>query len=79
MENLKISKLLNNSTASKFGWINVNDLSNGQYSVSKYSTFKTMLSVQCYDQIYVIIVMQIVKGRITVEGDNGDKKKKKKK
>ena len=47
MENLKISKLLNNSTASKFGWINVNDLSNGQYSVSKYSTFKTMLSVQC--------------------------------
>ena len=47
MENLKISKLLNNSTESKFGWINVNDLSNGQYSVSKYSTFKTMLSVQC--------------------------------
>ena len=45
MEKLKISKLLNNSTASSFGWINVNDLSNGQYSVNKYSTFKTML--QC--------------------------------
>ena len=43
MENLKILKLLNNSTASKFGWINVNDLSNGQYSVNIYSTFKTML------------------------------------
>ena len=38
MEHCKISKLLNDSTASKFvtkKWIEVNDLSSGQYSASK--------------------------------------------
>ena len=40
----KISKLLNNLTISKFvtrNWIEVNDLSGGQYSVNKHIRFKT--------------------------------------
>ena len=38
MEHYKISKLLNNSKVSKFvtkKWIEVNDLSSGQYPVEK--------------------------------------------
>ena len=38
MEHYKISKLLNDSTVSKFvtkKWIEVNDLSSGQYYVNK--------------------------------------------
>ena len=38
MEHSTVSKLLNDSTASKFvtkKWIKVNDLSSGQYSVKK--------------------------------------------
>ena len=44
MEHYEISKLLNYSLASKFAtkkWIEVNDLSSGQYSVSKSIRFKT--------------------------------------
>ena len=43
MEHYKISKLLNDSTVSKFvkKWIEINDLSSGQYSVNKYIRFKT--------------------------------------
>ena len=40
----KISKLLNDSTVSKFvtrKWIEVNDLSSSQYSVDKNVRFKT--------------------------------------
>ena len=49
MEHYKISKLLNNSTMSKFvtkKWIEVNDLSSGQYSVNKNITFKTSMLFQ---------------------------------
>ena len=44
MEHHKISKLLNDSTVPKFltrKWIEVNDLSGGQYSVDKNVRFKT--------------------------------------
>ena len=43
MEYYKISKLLNNSTVSKFitkEWIEINDLSSGQYSINKYIKFE---------------------------------------
>ena len=46
MEHYKISKLLNNSTVSKFvtrEWIEVNDLSSDQYSVNKIIRFKTSM------------------------------------
>ena len=49
MECEKISKLLNNSTVSKFlkkkkkKWIKVNKLSNGQYSVNKNIRFNTSI------------------------------------
>ena len=45
IENYKISKLLNNSTASRFltkKWVEVNNLSSGQYSVNKNTRFKTI-------------------------------------
>ena len=49
MEYEKISKLLNDSTVSKFlkkkkkKWIKVNKLSNGQYSVNKNIRFNTSI------------------------------------
>ena len=53
MEHYKISKLLNNSTVSKFvtkKWIEINDLSSGQYSANKNIRFKTsMLISDLYD------------------------------
>ena len=51
MEHYKISELLNDLTVSKFvteKWVEVNDLSSGQYSVNKHTGF-----------IYVIIVVNI--------------------
>ena len=44
MEHHKIFKLLNNSTVLKFEsrkWIEVNDLTNDQYSLNKNIRFKT--------------------------------------
>ena len=46
MEHYKISKLLNDSTVSKFvtkKWVEVNDLWSGQYSVNKNIRFKTSM------------------------------------
>ena len=46
MEHCKISKLLNYLTLSKFvtkKWIEVNDLSSGQYSVNKKIRFETSM------------------------------------
>ena len=67
-EPYKISKLLNDSTVSKFEikkWVEVNDLSRGQYSVNKNITFKTSMlrSDWCgdYNDAYIV-----VKGRIYV-------------
>ena len=60
MEQHKISKLLNNSTVSKFvtrKWIEVNDLSGGQYSVNKNIRFKApMLRSDCcdYSDAYIL-------------------------
>ena len=49
-------------------WVEVNDLSSVQYSVNKNIRFKTsMLRSDLFDT-YII-----VKGKITVEGDDGDK------
>ena len=73
MEHYKISKLLNDSTVSKFvtkKWIEVNDLSSGQYSVNKNIRFKTSMlrSDFCdYSNAYIV-----VKGD-SVEGDSDAK------
>ena len=59
MEDYKISKLLNDSNASKFvtkKWIEINDLLSGQYSVNKNIWFKTSM----LRYIYVTIVMHIL-------------------
>ena len=59
MEHCKKSKLLNDSTVSKFvtkKLIEGNDLSCGQYSVNKNIRFKTSM----VRSIYVTIVMHIL-------------------
>ena len=46
MKHYRISKLLNDSTVSKFvmkNWIEVNDLSDGQYSVNKNVRLKNLM------------------------------------
>ena len=71
-EHFKISKLLNDSTISRFvtrkwiEWFQLNDLSNGKYSVDKNIRFK--------NQICIIIAMKyiIVKGTITHAGTNAN-------
>ena len=61
MENHKISKLLDNSTASKFlttKFIDINDLLTGQYSVNKNIRFKTptLRSDLCdYSNAYIVV------------------------
>ena len=69
MEHYEISKLLNNSTVSKFvarQWIEVSDLSRGQYSDNKKIKFKNsvLISHLCdLSDAYIV-----VKGRISVTG-----------
>ena len=71
MEHYKISKLLNDPTVSKFvtkKWVEVNDLSSGQYSDNKNIRFKTSMlrSNLCdYRDAYIV-----VKGRISLRGNN---------
>ena len=78
MEHHKISKLLNDSTISKFvtrKWVELNDLLGAQYYVNKNIRFKTpmLISGLCnYSDAYKYIV---VKGR-TVTGTNNTHKKK---
>ena len=73
MEHYEISKLLNNSTISKFmtkKWIKVNDLASGQYSGSKNIRFKTSMlrSDFCdYRDAYIA-----VKRRISFRGNNAN-------
>ena len=61
MEHYKISTLLKDSTVSKFvtkKWIEVNDLSSGQYSVNKNIRFKTSMlrSDLCdYNDAYIVL------------------------
>ena len=68
MEHIKISKLLNDSSVLKCvtkKWIELNDLSFGQYSVNKNIRFKTsMLRSDLCDYCHAYI---FVKGRRTVE------------
>ena len=56
-------------------WIEVNDLSGGQYSVNKNIRFKTSIlrsDLRDYSDAYIV-----VKGRITVEGlDDANKRNK---
>ena len=60
MEHYKISKLLNDSTVSKFvtkKWVKVNDLSSGQYSINKNTRFKISMlrSYLCdYSDAYIV-------------------------
>ena len=71
MEHYKISKLLYDPCVSKFvtkKWVEVNDLSSGQYSVNKSIKFITsMLIADLYDYSDAYI---IVKGIISVAGTN---------
>ena len=65
MEHYKISKLLNDLTESKFvtkKWVEVNDLSSGQYSVNKNIRFIKLhgYKTSMLRQIYVIIEMRIL-------------------
>ena len=61
MKHYKVSKLLNDSTVSKFltmKWVEVNDLSSGQYSVNKNIKIKTSMlrSDSCdYCNAYIIV------------------------
>ena len=51
-------------------WIEVNNLSGGQYSASKNITFKTLmviLNLCDYSDLYIVI-----KGTITAEGDDDE-------
>ena len=69
MEHYKISTLLNDSIVIKFvtmKWVEVNDLSSGQYSVKKNIKFKTSMlrsDVCDYSATYIGL-----KGRISVIG-----------
>ena len=78
-EHFKTSELINDSTISKFvtrKWIEVNDLSGGQYSVNKNISFKTPMlwSDLCdYSDVYIV-----VKETTTVENTNDASKRNKK-
>ena len=79
MEPYQISKLLHNSSLSKFvtkKWIKINNLSSSQYSASKNIKFKTSLlwSDLC-DYSDVCIVGKV---RISVRGTNDANKRNKK-
>ena len=79
MEHHKTSKLLNDSAVSKLvtiKWIEINNLSGGQFSVEKNVRFKTSIlrSDLCdYSDAYIV-----VKGRISVTGNNNANKRNKK-
>ena len=79
MEHHKTSKLLNDSAVSKLvtiKWIEINNLSCGQFSVKKNVRFKTSIlrSDLCdYSDAYIV-----VKGRISVTGNNNANKRNKK-
>ena len=76
MERYKISKLLNDSTLSRFltkKSIEINDLSSDQYSVSKNIEFKTSMlrtNLCHFSDEYIV-----VKEKISVRGTNDAKKR----
>ena len=73
MGHCKISKLLNNSTVSKFvtkKWMEVNDLSSSQYSVNKNIRFKnSMLGSNLCDYSYVYLLAAAVNETDKAEGN----------
>ena len=79
VEHCKVSKLLNNSTVSKFVtkiWNKINNSSSSKYSVNKHIRFKTSLlksDLRDYSNAYIV-----VKETITVVGDKNAKKRGKK-
>ena len=79
MESYKISNLSKDSNVSQFAtkiWVEVNDLSSGQYSNGKSIRFKTsMLWSDLSDYSYAYIV---AKGEISVTGTNGASRRNKK-
>ena len=76
IEHCKVSKLLNNSTVSKFVtkiWNKINNSSSSKYSVNKHIRFKTSLlksDLRDYSNAY-----NVVKETITVVGDKNAKKR----
>ena len=78
MEHHKISNSLNDSTVSKLftkKWVEINDLSSGQYSVNKNIRFKISLlrSDLCdYSDAFIV-----VKGTISITGINDNNKRNK--
>ena len=78
MKVCKISKLLNDTTVSKFvtkRWFKVNYLSTGKYSANKNIGFKTpMLRKDLCDYSDAHI---FAKGRITGKGTNGNNRENK--
>ena len=78
MEHHKISNSLNDSTVSKLftkKWVEINDLSSGQYSVNKNIRFKISLlrSDLCdYSDAFIV-----VKGTISIPGINDNNKRNK--
>ena len=80
MEHYKVSKLLNDSTVSKFltkKWVEVSDLSSSQHSVNKNIRFQTsMLRSNLCDQSDAYIVA--VKGIMSVSGTKSNNRRNKK-
>ena len=78
MKYCEIPRLLNNPTLSKFvtrKWIEISDLSSGQYSINKNIRFKN--SMLRSDLCYYSDAYIVVKGRISVTGtDNANRRKK---
>ena len=80
MVHYKISKLLNISTLSKFvtrKWIELNDLSNGQYSTRNNIRFKTFMlrpDLRDYNNSYILV--KGTKDILTVAANKNDKAQK---
>ena len=74
MELYKASNFLNDSAVSKFvtkGWIEVNDLPGSQYSVNKNIRFQTaMLRSDLCNYSVIKVSYIVIKGEVTVKGDN---------
>ena len=70
MENYKISKLLNDSTVTKFvtkKWIEINSLSSTHYSANKNTMFKTSMlrSNSCdYRDSYMVVKGELLQVQI---------------
>ena len=77
MEHCKISKLSNDSTVSTFvtkKWVEVNDLSSGQYFVNENIRFKTsMLTSYLWDYSDAYIVVRATMDLLAAVSNENDK------